>query len=264
MTTTRCPSLQLAPSIPSRAAITLAMILLGSLFGAPRASADPLLLGAWDFENNYLDSSGNGHDLTPSSSPAPTFVAGVTSGTYGISFASSSYARATGFTGPENDFTVDFDFQSTMTSGIGQMLTTLNHAGSAGGGGWNIVLNNGKVEFNTRDPNQTTGEYIITQNSYADDQWHHVVATMSSSYYLTLNIDGSEVVAGQGQGHLGNRLDLTFGHAAGTATIYPYTGALDNVRFYSNTGVVPEPSSLLMTALGLIGGVGVVARRRGV
>ncbi len=190
----------------------------------------------------------------PPARPSPIFVqdapSGIPGDNYSLSFASGSYATTSdGYQGPANDFTVDFFFKSSMTTGVGQLVTTLNHST----GGWSIHLDNGQVVFNTRDPAQSTGANIRTSlstpDAYADNQWHHVVATMSITNYLMLYVDGTLQAQGQGQGMPSTRTGITLG----ADYLFPYTGYLDEVGIYAGTGVVPEPSSLLLTSLGLLG-----------
>ncbi len=94
---------------------------------------------AWNFEQDYTDSSGNGYDLSASGSPSfQADVPAQASGNYSLSIPSGSYVTATGDQGPASNFTVDFYFKNTMTSGTAEMVTTKDHTLARWGSGWRL------------------------------------------------------------------------------------------------------------------------------
>ena len=79
-------------------------------------------------------------------------------------------AASSGFSGPADDFTIEFFFKTTDAAGV--MMTTFDGSPSDGDGpgGWIIQMAGGKVAFANRDASPTTS--VKSTDTYDDNNWH--------------------------------------------------------------------------------------------
>ena len=223
----------------------LAVIAFAAIsFVAPPLSA--ATLAYWQFENNYLDSSGLGHTLTATGTHS--FVADKfpgAPGTFSLTNPSISYTQADGYIGPTNDFTVELFFKTSQSTGTPFLIGTMDHTYTDGDGtgGWVVLLNQGKVQFHTQDVSGTPAVDIISLISFADGSWHHIAATLSATNYMQLFVDG--ILQGQVQGELppGARNSIRLGYSSSSTVSFPYNGSYDEVRISSG---VLQPNQLLI------------------
>lgn len=191
------------------------------VFGGSRLIAEYL------FSNNYLDTSGNGHNGTNN---------GTTFTTDRHSVANSAIA----LNGSDQYVTLPFAMPETFTISSWVKLTNLSNDGTiignwddqfllyfdvgGGGDGYRILV---------RDSDDTTRSTPITEDS-ATTSWQHVLATYTSGANgLNLYIDNvlKETETG------GNGIDttsnsITIGVDSSASITRDFNGALDDIRIY--------------------------------
>ncbi len=132
--------------------------------------------------------------------------------------------------GKEQDFSVDFWFKTTATSGVLIGDKDWNNSNNIG---WAIALLAGKIRFNLGDG--TSWKNASSSNTYNDNEWHHLTATVSRSGAgkLHLYIDG-ELVANNlaAVGDISNNMNLTIGADANGN--WNYIGLIEEVRIWRN------------------------------
>ena len=149
---------------------------------------------AWyRFENNVMDSSGNGNH---GANVGASYAAGKL-GAFAAQFnGSSSYVQIP--LSISNHFTVSFWLNTTDTGAEGQWwdgkgLVDGEVAGAADDFGISLV--GGKVALGVGNPDTT----ITTPNTVNDGQWHHVAATRDAvSGQMSLYVDGALQASGYG------------------------------------------------------------------
>jgi hypothetical protein len=209
-------------------------------------SAKPVEMRAcYAFENNAMDTSGNGFDGTPT---AVTYVVGKVGAQAAQFNGSSSYVAIP--RSITNDFTVALWVKTTDTAGSagaqwwsGKGLVD----GEVGGGGadWGTAIVNGKFALGV---GSTGGDTTIASSvSVNDGAWHHVAATRNNGTgALAVYVDG--VLRGSGTGPTGSRTwppNLRIGSIQ-TGNNF-LNGTIDDVRLYDRILTGGEISALIGT-----------------
>jgi hypothetical protein len=112
------------------------------------------------------------------------------------------------------------------------------------GGGWNVSTFNGDIEVGVKDlSGNDTAYFDTTATNFADGNWHHVVAVITTN--TTTNAGNTFIVYVDGVSQAGTRTaESSYVYAAPTSpmnfigarnlTVARYfSGAIDEVRIYN-------------------------------
>ncbi len=216
-------------------------------------------LAYWQFENDFTDSSGNGHDLSLAGSVAfSTDTSSQVTGYYSADFSNTGYLTATGYTAPLNNFTFEMSFKTASTT-TQALVTTLRHTTPVGG--WYIyMLDDGSLRF--KFYNGSTRPSYVTSVSYNDNEWHDIAFSMSNSYEVKVYIDGNLETVFTGT-NSSSRYSIRLG--APNYSVAPMLdGLIDEIRvsegvleisellMSSEINAVPEPLTIVMIFSALI------------
>jgi hypothetical protein len=245
--------------------------------------ANGQLVGYWNFDDNVADQSGNGNDGTivgPAAYVAdtPALIPGKS-----LSFNADSYVNVTQNSGlpiaPEPAFTISMwvkgdgtaqDDDRVFSEGSSANNNALFNLGTKQGG------DTGQFDFYYRTDTGASPNHLFSNGTPFDGTWHHI-AWVDQEGLATLYIDGA---ADTDFDYTAFRTDLnsdttTIGGILRAAECCLYTGNIDDVAIWSQAlsggevallaeGVpppqVPEPSSIVMISLGMLGLLGL--RRR--
>ncbi|MEZ6133533.1 MAG: LamG domain-containing protein [Pirellulaceae bacterium] len=242
-----------------------------------------VLVGKWDFENTYQDSSGNGYHFTPLGTPS--FVQGVNGGV-GVDFDGGSTDffgdpglvdaldtngslgghpsrvsfNATGLSVMSWVNPDDLTFGATLLSQDRSVQSARSYGYSVG------IAADGRLSLGMRD--SADNRLSVFSTATIDlNTWTHVAATWDGSLTggMKLYINGVEVTttlskSGTFAGLQGPDVSIRSGatHGDSANTIYGFDGALDNLSLWSGSltaeeisadfrlgaHVAPEPMSL--------------------
>lgn len=186
------------------------------------------LVAHYKLDGNAQDSSGSGNHGTTNG--GVTFITTNKVGSHGALFnGTSSYVQMP--VSIRDDFTIAFWIKTTATAGTpnwfnGQGLVEGQVAGSTTDFGTALVGN--KFGFGIGAPNTT----LTATNVINDGQWHHLVATRSSSSgQMNVFVDGQP--QGTITGPTGTRAATPFLRLGSLQTGAPFfAGIMDDVRLY--------------------------------
>ena len=248
------------------------------------------IVAHWAFENDYLDSSGNGNTLTPVN--GPTFVGPVApfgTAALNVAAASSQYATNTapvgmGFTGPYS-LAGWLNIPVTATQSDGQRPVFWRGSGAAGDIEAYVQL--GSNEFIILHNRNNTGTFAFTTAPPPPDAvGFHLAVTYDGAQgriYYNGVLQNPTAQAGNSRAMAAGPLatagyDVNVGHAPSLAPSPFFTGAVDEffvfnhaltegqignlIEFNSLTApsLIPEPSSCALLSLGALS---LAWRRRG-
>jgi hypothetical protein len=204
------------------------------------------LIAQWDFDNNTLDSSGNGYDGADGTG-ALTYGTTSEGDTYAIFDGTSDYVATTlSF----NDEKIDslgivVDFNTTFLS------TDENDVFSAANWSFfdadrseyfNLSLNNyGEVWFGYSMFNGQTFDHVVNDRFYNDGLWHKLAVSYGEQGGLSITVDGVIIYMSNYHGEIGKdgSVRYTFIGDGSEATEYDgirnlnyYEGGLDSVALY--------------------------------
>jgi hypothetical protein len=186
------------------------------------------MVGHWQFEGNFNDSSGNNGHGTPFGSPA--FEAGKVGQAINLRGA-NDYVEITGYKGilGPNDFSITAWVKSTSTGDV----TMVCWGTQAGGQRVDFRLYMGRLRVEH-------GNGSLQGNTMlADGQWHHVAVTVSENASISypavkLYLDGnddSRTTTDPDTFNIVANIDVNIGRR-GTNNDRLFSGSLDEVRIY--------------------------------
>jgi hypothetical protein len=175
-----------------------------------------------------LDASGNGNTGTKVGNPT------LTSGEFGEGLTlngSSQYLYSPLLPTFPFVLTEELWFKTTQTSGT-EDLIDLNHSQTLTAGSTDRLVRinaSGQVGFYVF--NGGVGYSILSSQSYNDGNWHHVAATLSSTFGIQLYVDGNLVAANSSVTSADNYSDGGPYLIVGRGSEGYFNGTIDEVRF---------------------------------
>jgi len=269
--------------------VVCAMVAMLAL--APQAQAT--LIACYNMEQSaspLVDQAGGQTAVTNGGGGDLYQQAGVPAGTYGaLTTLSTGYAAGLSNTASQWDISVADSAELNLTNNFtvmgwlylpaspGATVPSLIGRGQGWAGrGWNFAV---------RDYQAGSRGIELTGNGIADyysndvitwDQWHHIAATKSSTGGINFYLDGNLTATIAGATGNFNALSGTESYSLGRgntiATQAINGGKMDELRVYNTVltqteiraaaVVVPEPSTIVLAASGLIGLLAYAWRKR--
>jgi len=198
--------------------------------------------------NNITDVSGNGYNGTLTSTTAAINRFGTSNSSIQFTLNSSTGTLPSGLvTAMQNDFTIGYWFQTTMTAPTstqwyaGSALVDAEVCGAVADWG-TALINGGKVSMGIGNPDIT----IISPGNYNDGAWHFVTGTrQESAGVITLYVDGTQVATTSGTATTARTSPTLIGLGRNDcAAIGVYTGNLDDIIAYGRALSSTEVSNL--------------------
>lgn len=202
------------------------------------SSSDSTLLAYFPFNGNAIDESGNGNDGTVFGASLVADRFSITTSAY--QFNGQDYIELSGgsrdifpysvsawFKTAENAGTI-FSFRENPQSSDYYMLR---------------ILNSGQLQFFYTNGPGANGD-MLTDSTYNDNNWHHVVAVRDGPRTGQLYIDGELVAIDSNNGGSWGGIDqphvIAIGRNAQGSGDY-FSGSIDDIRTY---GVILTPSEI--------------------
>lgn len=229
----------------SRSTGVAATISAGPTIATAPTSPSTGLYFSYPFSGNANDASGNSNNGTTHGSPSLVSDRyGNANSAYSFNGSSQYISTATGIAapGPQN-FSISVWFK---TSSAGGLLVGYSASQTGTGSQYDrqIYMNNsGQLYFGLYVTATGTANTIHTSSSYADGNWHHVVATCSTSSGSSLYVDGAlqtssssmttpETYTSNGYWRVGyNNLS---GWTSAPSDYY-FNGSLDDIAVYNSS-----------------------------
>jgi hypothetical protein len=223
----------------------------------------PSPLSALYFDNNALDSSGNGYNGTWTGTA--TYQTGQNSvANDAATISSGNYVTSVSIADNLNTFTVTFWVRtSDNIDNLGGIVCKMTTAGISGGNGWAVGLNYGPSvgqEGEVFGTVQTATGWSAAQNTTKvnDNSWHFVAVTFNktgggtgfNANDIVVYIDASSANNGDVSGgtlptgSFSNTSVIYYGNSQLTAGTEYYGGGLDDVRIYSSALTSGQISTL--------------------
>jgi hypothetical protein len=214
------------------------------------------LFGYWKFNNDALDSSGQGND-------------GILNG--GILNTTGRWNEAYNFLGRSNSDTITLptsNFNTTDSFSVSvwfkyrdrgpknrvyHTIISRNPGGSGYQDNMNIWINNNTQNIQVRVGNTTNTFTVSGVNNLNDGLWHHALLTYNqSSNTTTLYEDG--VSLGSAAPNKMHQLSVSQSLIVGEWAVYNnwFNGTIDEIRIYNRTLLPAEVTELYLTK-GLVG-----------
>lgn len=222
-------------------------------------------IACWNFNGDFTDSAGNGHDGTLSSgTPAYVNDAGRTALQLDGNHVSIPGSSAFAFSGSAT-------IEAEVRTSVYDYCAVIDDTGE-GRGWWMRTTPQGYLQANVSDgaggEKEARGGTVVT-----DGQWHHLAAVYDRSagtlsLYVDYNLES--LTDSYSSGNLTQAFGGTTGSRIGlfNSGLRQFTGDIDFVRL-SNAALapsefarVPEPSSLALAAVGSLGLLAYVWRKR--
>lgn len=192
---------------------------------------------AYNFNGNLLDSSGNGSNATANG----TITYGVgRKGVAGTAIKFGSGNIMTPTLPVSSVWSISFWFKTNSTTNtiwieLSPLLNTIN--------GFLSTINNdgsGKIRGYINSGNTTNVDYKNTNNSFNDNNWHHLVLildrTQTSTNEIKIYIDNAlqTLTTSVNNEQTGNfTSEKLYIGARGTTLIQPYNGLMDDFKLYN-------------------------------
>jgi hypothetical protein len=215
-------------------------LVLGLVGPVLAAGPDPSLMGYWEFEGNWLDSSGNNRTGVPSGNAQ--FGPGL-NGQGLLLDGSGDYVTITGYKGilGGNPFTITAWVKSTDTGDA----TMVNWGSSTNGQRVDFRLYQGRLRVEHGNGN------LQGNTPLNNDEWHHVACVVGpnasiQSPDVLLYLDGkndSQTTTDPDKFNIAAVTDVTIGRR-GTNSDRAMEGTLDEVRIYDRALTAEEIKAL--------------------
>ncbi len=222
-----------------------------------------VMVAQWDFENNFLDTTGNGNHL---------------GNTATFSFADGISGQAAVFDGNWFLYSADTDLtQSRGSFSVGAWIKTDQAQALDAVVIGNFFTTSYGMTYNGITYDRTAiygyvregGNHVVQASAgLADNQWHHLAQTFDGTT-MKLYIDGAEVDSATSSYSTTSTDVYEFSIGGRSIKDNMFVGSIDeafladhamNATEIQTLAAVPEPASIAM--LGLVVSVGVFIRRR--
>lgn len=193
-------------------------------------------LSFWSFENNVLDLTPQGNDLTIGSI-APTFTTEhFISGSYSTNFSGNDNWWIAPI--DENDFpdekvTASVWLRFPTATPISHEFVFGSDSGSYRSSPWIRLLSTGLLSGGVRGQDGSINSLDILNGAVTPNQWYHIVMTYDGTNALVFYVDGVFAKQINGStGNFGNFPPITIGYRADVSG-QDYNGLMDDLAFFN-------------------------------
>jgi len=236
----------------------VAMLVVGS------GTANAAIVAQYSFEDNLLDSAPGGtvdDDLTyvkdGSASTVAQYVTGVVgkAGTFDGNLFSALDSVDLGLN--DNTWTIEAFISATSVGGFNRLVLKWDTAPYE----YHVTLRDGDFDLFDSSVTEVFKANTTPATDFTDGDWHHVAVT-SSAAGAEAWIDGTSVWTGDAVTLVESDNLLGLGNSGGGAGSSRYLGLMDEVLIHDSAvdqtyidgrvGLIPEPSSMALAALGFL------------
>ena len=201
------------------------------------------LVGMWNFDGDYNDSSGNGHNGTAVGGVSPTNNASNQSNKASLFDGTSGYVDV-GILDISNDITVSTWVNPTNTNNnivIGIVSKPINSG--SGSVQWALYINANALNW------KGFGSASLSCAPPSNNKWHHIATTQTGTM-ARIYIDGKLCNSGTIDTISNNSMQVYIGKFCTSCNSTNYfKGAIDDVKIYSQYMLASEIQNIYLAGL---------------